>query len=129
MNGATDLDEMLRTLEIERRPGVFGYASIPSGAVPAGLRPAALVEEAEGTTLVAEVGASAGGRSRAALRGSLADPEGALLTRGGGADRGPESPGSTAAGVPANVFAGAFHDHVLVPVADAERAVEALLGT
>ena len=127
MTGATDLADILRTLEIDRRPGVFGYVSIP-GPIPAGVHPAALVAEAEGLTIVAEV---------EQLRAAGLEPEfvAAWLTLRVHSSL--EAVGLTAilarrladAGIPANVLAGAFHDHVLVPIAQADRAIRALAAT
>lgn len=85
----------------------------------------ALVREAEGTTLVLEL--------EAARRSSL--PllmEAAWITLGVHSDL--AAVGMTAAfakalteaGLSCNVIAGAFHDHLLVPRGDADRAMAAL---
>ncbi len=127
MSGRTDLREILESLEVIRRPGEFGYASIPAGDPLPEISFEALVVEDEGTTIVART---------AELRSAGLSPvfEAAWLTIE--AHTALEAIGLTAvlaarlteAGIPANVVAGAYHDHLLVPVDDATRAIAALLG-
>ncbi|WP_432497521.1 ACT domain-containing protein [Kineococcus gypseus] len=126
--GERDLAVLLRSLRPALRPGEFTYRHLPPGStsadVPAGLVPAATVAEEEGLTLVlpaeraGELGEPVGEDERYAwisleVRSAL-DAVGltAALTTA-----------LAAAGVPANVLAGRFHDHVLVPVGRAEEAV------
>jgi hypothetical protein len=121
--GETDLERMLAKLDVERRPGRFTFVT---GEWPT-LRPAALaiIEEAEGTTLVVPSDA-------AALAGAPVEFEAAWLTLT--IHSALEAVGLTAAfskvlgdgGIPCNVLAGYHHDHVLVPVDRVEEAVAAL---
>lgn len=123
MSGETDLDEMLATLDVERRPGRFAFVS---GDHPE-LRTAAvaMIEEAEGTTLVVPVDAA-----RAA--GVDVEFEAAWLTLT--VFSALEAVGLTAAfsaalgavEIPCNVLAGYHHDHLLVPVDRADDAIDAL---
>jgi uncharacterized protein len=116
---------MLSTLCVVRRPGVFAYASL-TGPVPSEVAALATVAEPEGTTVVA----LADDLRRAGVEVLF---ECAWLSLEVHSSL--EAVGLTAAlsarlaaaGIPANVLAGAFHDHVLVPVDDAERAIAALL--
>ena len=123
MSGETDLDKMLATLDVERRPGRCAFVS---GDHP-GLRAAAvaMIEEAEGMTLVVPVDAA-----RAA--GIDIEFEAAWLTLT--VFSALEAVGLTAAfsaalgavEIPCNVLAGYHHDHLLVPVDRADDAIAAL---
>ena len=123
MSGETDLDKMLATLDVERRPGRFAFVS---GDHP-GLRAAAvaLIEEAPGTTLVVPVDA-------ARSAGIDIEFEAAWLTLT--VFSALEAVGLTAAfsaalgavEIPCNVLAGYHHDHLLVPVDRADDAIAAL---
>jgi len=123
-NGDTNLGRMLATLEVKRRPGSYAYVHFS-------IRPAdtdeaeAIIEEAEGTTLVVPL-------EIARIRGWPVVLEAAWLTLQVHSSL--EAIGLTAAvsgalaagGIPCNLLAGAFHDHLLVPVAAADRAIAAL---
>ena len=52
MSGETNLDELLRTMQAVLIPGVFVFAKVPSDAVPQGLSPRMMFQEAEATTLI-----------------------------------------------------------------------------
>ncbi|MFT4773552.1 MAG: hypothetical protein ACI9ME_000851 [Ilumatobacter sp.] len=125
--GETDLAKMLASLQVERRPGVFTYAAV---AVPTSELLAAahgMVNEAESTTLILPVEA-------AELAGLPVDIELAWLSLTVHSSL--EAVGLTAAfaatlgahGIPCNVLAGYHHDHILVPVDKAQRAIDALTG-
>jgi hypothetical protein len=112
---------MLRSLSVVPRPGVFAYVSVerPDAALVACA--AAVVDESEGVTLVldADVARAAGltpvfeaAWLTLAVHSSL---EAVGLTAA-------VSGALAAAGIPCNVIAGAYHDHLLVPV---DRAAEA----
>ncbi len=123
--GETDLDKMLASLRVDRRPGVFTYVAVP---IPTpGLLAAAhgMVTEGELTTLVVPV--------EAAVRAGLpVDIELAWLTLS--VQSSLEAVGLTAAfattlaehDIACNVLAGYHHDHILVPVARAQDAIDAL---
>ncbi len=123
MAGERDLERMLATLEVERRPGTFTYVT---GAWP-GLADAAhaTVIEAEGTTYVVPVEA-------AEAVGAPVEFVGAWLTLTVWSSL--EAVGLTAAfsralgdrGIPCNVLAGHHHDHIVVPADRADEAIAAL---
>ena len=124
--GERDLAALLRTLDVVREPGTFVVAELQSGApVPAAAR--AVVREREGTTVVLEEADAA----RLALAATFPCAWLTLTVHSS-----LEAVGLTAAfaraladaGIAANVLAGLRHDHLLVPVADAERAVHVLRG-
>jgi uncharacterized protein len=52
MSGETDLGSLLRTLTADLVPGVFVFVTLPDGALPPGLTPRMVFQEAEGTTLI-----------------------------------------------------------------------------
>jgi hypothetical protein len=124
--GERDLASMLRSLTVERRPGLFVYVSLerPDAALLA--QAAAMVEESEGVTLVlpGDVARAAGLTSvfeaawlTLAVHSSL-DAVGLTATVSGAL---------AAAGIPCNVIAGTYHDHLLVPAEVASEA-QALLS-
>lgn len=123
MSGIVDLEEILAQLSVSRGgPHVF----ITTAQVPAGARPFAQINEAEGITLVLpldnaeELGLAAG------------QPVFELLTLQVHSSL--EAVGLTAAfaaklaevQVSCNVLAGFYHDHILVPQAAAQTALDAL---
>jgi hypothetical protein len=123
VSGETDLDEMLASLDVERRPGRFAFVT---GDHP-GLRvvAAAMIEETEGTTLVVPADA-------AREAGVDVEFEAAWLTLT--VFSALEAVGLTAAfsaalgavAIPCNVLAGYHHDHLLVPVDQVDEAMTAL---
>ena len=122
--GETNLSKMLATLHVKRRPGTFAYVQFEDR--PADLDGvAALIEESEATTVVAPL-------EIARIRGWEVVFEAAWLTLQVHSSL--EAIGLTAAvsaalgdnGIPCNILAGALHDHILVPVAAADRAVAVL---
>jgi hypothetical protein len=124
MTGETDLQLMLASLRATRRPGEFVFVSLP-GEVPAGLAVAASICEDEGLTVViARAEADAAGLSYDFVAAWISLEVHSAL----------EAVGLTAAfstalgdaGVSCNVLAGYFHDHILVPIADADRALAVL---
>lgn len=120
MAGETDLEVMLATLDVVRRDGAFAFVTgdHPEFAEVA----AARIEEAEGTTWVIPV-------EVAVAAGVAFDFEAAWLTLT--VHSALEAVGLTSAfsralgdaGIPCNVLAGYYHDHLLVPT---ERAVDAI---
>lgn len=126
--GETDLDAMLATLSVDRRPGVFTFVAV--GVPTPGLLAAAdaMVVEGELTTLVLPVGAA----QRAGLPITV---EMAWLTMQVYSSL--EAVGLTAAigerltrrGIACNMLAGYHHDHVLVPLARVDDAIAALTAS
>jgi hypothetical protein len=125
MPGDTDLDRMLATLDVVRRPGTFTFVSGPWPSLAADA--VATVVEDEGTTHVVPVAAAVAG-------GAPIDFEAVWLTLT--VQSALEAVGLTAAvsrvlaeaGIPCNVLAGYHHDHLLVPADRADDAVAALRG-
>jgi hypothetical protein len=122
--GSTDLAEMLRTMQVAVREDEYVYALVEPGHAATCLA-AATVSEDEGTTLVLR-------RQDADEAGLAYEFVAAWLTLS--VHSALEAVGLTAAfsralgdaGIPCNVLAGFHHDHVLVPIADTERALAAL---
>ena len=123
MAGETDLAAMLASLDVERRPGTFAFVTgdHPTFAASA----VASISESEGTTWVLPVDVA-----RAA--GADVEFEAAWLTLT--VHSALDAVGLTAAfsralgdvGIPCNVLAGYYHDHLLVPSDRAEDAIGAL---
>jgi hypothetical protein len=121
--GETDVARMLASLGVERRPERFAFVT---GEWPT-LRgvAVAMVEEAEGTTLVVDA-------DLARANGAPVDTEFAWLTLTVWSSL--EAVGLTAAlsraladaDIACNVLAGYHHDHLLVPVDRADEAIAAL---
>ncbi len=123
MGGETDLEAMLATLEVERRPGTFAFVTGEWPDLAEGSH--AMIREAEGTTLVVDADA-------ATAAGAPVDFEAAWLTLT--LHSALEAVGLTAAfsaalgdrDIPCNVLAGYYHDHLLVPVERVDDAIAAL---
>lgn len=121
---------MLENLTVGRRPGRYTMVTLDPGAgtpVPTVVEDgvAAVVVETEGITVVATV-------EEARSRGWPVEFVGAWLTLE--VHSALEAVGLTAAvsgalaaeGIPANMIAGYYHDHLLVPVDEADRAAAVL---
>lgn len=119
------LPQLLASLQPELRPGVYVYATLPPTADPQLYAPLATIRETEAlTVIVPEAVAEQAGlpihfrcawitlhvHSDLAAVGLTAAVAGALTTTG----------------ISCNVLAGTWHDHLLVPVADAEAALATL---
>ena len=123
--GETDLDNMLATLRVERRPGVFIYAAARAPAPELLAAAHGVVTEDDLTTLVLPVEAA----ERAGLPVELEMAWLSLTVQSS-----LEAVGLTAAfsatlgkaGIPCNVLAGFHHDHILVPADRAQQAIDVL---
>ncbi len=123
--GETDLQTMLDTLGVERRPGVFTFVAIEQPDAELLALADATVVERESTTLVLPVEVA----ERAGL-GVVGEMAWLSLTVNSSLD----AVGLTAAfakilgdeGISCNVLAGFHHDHILVPVDRADDAIRAL---
>jgi hypothetical protein len=119
------VQSLLRTLQPLRHPGVVVYALVPAGFDAAALQPIATVHEPEGLTLVLdEERAQAAGldvRGRMAWItlqvDSLLGDVGLTAAVAGALAR---------ANIPCNVIAAVHHDHVFVPIENADAAMAAL---
>ncbi len=122
--GEKDLRTLLATMRPARRDGEFVYVLWPHGRPLTGGIEAA-VREAEGLTVVMP-------RAEADSLGLSYDFVGAWITLEVHSSleavglTAAVSAALTAAKISCNVLAGFHHDHLLVPVADVERALEAL---
>lgn len=118
--GETDLARMLASLDVEQRPGRFTFVTGDWPTLTAVA--AAVVDEAEGRTLVVDAAA-------ARSAGAPVEFEAAWLTLTVHSSL--DAVGLTAsvsrvladAGISCNVLAGYHHDHLLVP---ADRAADAV---
>jgi hypothetical protein len=118
-----DLDELLAQLSVSRRPG--RWCMVSDVAVPRGMAVAATVAEDEGTTSVLAV-------TDAEKLGARPDFVAAWLTVE--VSSALEVVGLTAAlatalaaeDIACNVLAGYHHDHLLVPIEKADRAIAVL---
>jgi hypothetical protein len=122
--GERDLDTILATMDVVRRPGAFAYVQVATGTTaPPGA--AAMIDEGATTTYVvaADSPAAAGATFRAAWLTITVHTalDGVGLTAA-------LATALAAVGIPANVLAGLTHDHLLVPEERAGAAVAALLA-
>ena len=129
MTGMTNLDQMLAQIVPELSQSEYVFASFPGARYGdlASLAPVACVQEKEGLTLVLErsVAETAGVSCDQLFRRISLNVHSSLV-----------SVGLTAAvsaaladnGIPANMIAGAFHDHIYVPSGQASEAMEVLLS-
>ncbi len=119
-----NLQVLLRTMAPDLHPQPYGIAVWTGGPMP--FAPFATVAEAEGMTVVADLGAmqAAGLTSEAWARITLtvhSDLAAVGLTAAFAAALGAE-------GISANVIAGVFHDHIFVQWALRQQAVAALVA-
>ena len=123
--GGTDLDAMLASLAVERRPGVFTFIAVdvPTQGLIAAAH--AVVTEGRLTTLVLPVEAAERAGQPVAVRLAWlsltvqSSLEAVGLTAA-------VSARLAAAGIACNVLAGYHHDHVLVPVDRVDEATALL---
>lgn len=121
-----DLSTLLRSMEPELHEGVYVFVSVPSGqAMSPGVEPLATFREQEGLSLVLrEEDAQAAGldilfRCLWISLTVCSDLEAVGLTAA-------FATALAERGIPSNVVAGAFHDHLFVPVDRADDAMSAL---
>lgn len=123
--GETDLEKMLATLDVERRPGVFTFVAVADPDRALAEVAHATVREGDTTTLVLTVD-----DARRAGLDVVTEMAWLSLTVQSSLD----AVGLTAAvsqvlgdaGVACNVLAGYHHDHLLVPAEQAASAITAL---
>jgi len=128
MSGEENLAVMLQTMSPQVNPGEFVYCSFPDGNYGdhQALSPVAAYVEREGLTLVLP-------RSRADEHGLPYESVFRCITLMVHSSL--MGVGLTAAvstrlahqGISANMMAGYYHDHIFIPVADADRALQALV--
>lgn len=93
------LAQLLRSMEPIRNPGVYVFASLPHGSDVSALQPVATVREREGITVVVD--------EAVGLTAAFASALGQ-------------------ANISCDVVAGAFHDHIFVPVESADDTMTTL---
>jgi hypothetical protein len=123
--GERDLASMLRSLTVERRPGVFAYVSVERPSAELVSLAAAVVEESEGVTLVLPVDTARDAGLTPVFEATWLTLEVHSSLDAIGLTAA-VSNALAAAGIPCNVIAGAYHDHLLVPVARATEATNCL---
>ena len=127
MSGETDLARLLQTMRPERNPGEYVYCLLDSPERAAALRPVGMFREQEGTTVILSREQAQAESLPCALvcawitltvHSSL---EAVGLTAA-------VSKALTQANISCNVVAAYYHDHLFVPLEDADRAMETLLA-
>lgn len=121
----SNLDRLLATLEPVLHEGTYAYCSVPHGPHAAAAQAIATFREAEGLTLVLP-------EAEAARHALAVLFRAAWITLTVHSDL--QAVGLTAAfagalgqaGISCNVMAAAYHDHLFVPAADAQRALACL---
>ncbi|MBI5295668.1 MAG: ACT domain-containing protein [Chloroflexi bacterium] len=125
MNGETDLETLLQNMRPELNAGGYVFCTLASREQAAALDPLCLFQEREGVTVI--------------LPSEQADALGLAYTQAFAwitltVHSSLEAVGLTAAfsralteaGISCNVAAAYYHDHIFVPIGDAERAMDAL---
>ena len=125
MTGETDLGTLLRSMSATLAPGTFVFATVPGGAVPPGLAPRMVFQEAEGTTLILlrEEAEAAGLAFEFPCRMITLNVHSALSAVGFIARIASEL---AKAGMGVNPVSGYFHDHLFLPEDRAEEALDIL---
>jgi uncharacterized protein len=122
--GETDLRALLAGMRPTLRPGEFVFCTLPPGEpVPPGVAPFATVREDEGLTVVMERARADAATCSAPFRAITLAVQSSLDAVGFIAA---VARALAAAGIPANVISGYYHDHLLVPSTHAQRALEVL---
>ncbi|OSP55968.1 ACT domain-containing protein [Pseudoruegeria sp. SK021] len=125
MTGETDLTKLLRTMSADLVGGLFVFATVADGIVPAGLDPVMTCREAEGTTVIVP-------KDTAEAQGMTWDFPCRMITL--------QVHSSLAAvgflaritqalaqgGIGVNPVSGYFHDHLFVPDGRQDEALEIL---
>ena len=125
MIGEQNLEILLRDMRPELHPGEFVFCSLDPQTDPSPVRPLGSFREQEGLTVILS-------KSQADQLGLPYAFVGAWITLN--VHSALESVGMTAAvsqslaqaGIPCNVVAGYYHDHLFVPAIEAQRALEIL---
>jgi hypothetical protein len=121
----SNLAQLLRSMEPIRNPGVYVFASLPHGSDVSALQPVVTVQEREGVTVVLDEAVAQAAQLQVLFRA-------AWITLNVHSDL--QAVGLTAAfatalgqaNISCNVIAGAFHDHIFVPIESADDAMTTL---
>ena len=126
MNGETDLVKLLQNMKPERNPGEYVFCLVDSYEQAAALQPVGIFREKEGITVILpkeQADAMSLPYSLVCVWITLtihSSLEAVGLTAS-------VSRALTEANISCNVVAAYHHDHIFVPIADADRAMNALL--
>ncbi len=121
----SDLNVLLQSMQPALHEGVYVYCVVPHGSAMQGLSPVVTVTEAEGLTLVLpeqqalDAGLAILFRAAWITLTMHSDLQAIGLTDAFATALGE-------AGISCNVVAGAYHDHIFVPVEKGESAMDAL---
>jgi hypothetical protein len=121
----SNLTALLRSMEPVLHEGVYAYCTVTHDDPIAALAPVVTVRESEGLTLVVPEEQAVAAGLRVLFRAAWisltvhSDLEAVGLTAAFSGALGQ-------AGISCNVVAGAFHDHLFVPVAQAQNALQVL---
>jgi uncharacterized protein len=121
-----DLKLLLQTLEPTLNSGVYAYCSVPFNANLSKTVPLATFRELEGLTVVLEESVAIAANFKVLFRAAWitlrvqSDLQAVGLTAAFASALG-------AAGISCNVIAAAFHDHIFVPIEDAQAAMAVLI--
>lgn len=121
----SDLDTLLRSMEPTLHDGVYAYCVVPYDVDLHALAPVVSVQEAEGLTLVLPQRQAIDAGLKILFRAAWitlkvhSDLQAVGLTAAFAGALGE-------AGISCNVVAGAFHDHLFVPMHEGERALDVL---
>jgi hypothetical protein len=124
-HGISDLATLIRSMEPVLNPGTYAYASVPLGSDISQIDAIATVREPEGLTLVVTEETALGLGLQVLFRCAWitlhvhSDLQAVGLTAAFATALGK-------AGISCNVVAGAYHDHIFVPVERAGAALAAL---
>lgn len=119
------LSELLRTMEPELHDGVYVFASMPPGSTLSGIEPLSTFREKEGLSVIVSEREALGAALPVLFRAAWisltvhSDLEAVGLTAAVAA-------ALAEGGISCNVVAGAFHDHLFVPVDRAQEALDRL---
>jgi uncharacterized protein len=118
----SDLAALLRSMDPALHEGIYVYTSIPGGQIPDGLSVIAFVREPEGLSIVIPESEALEARLPILFRCAWitltvnSDLQAVGLTAAFAAALGN-------AAISCNVVAGAYHDHLFVPIESAEQAM------
>jgi hypothetical protein len=121
----SNLAVLLSSMEPELHAGTFAYCVVPHGADISALSPVATVSEREGLTLILPEEQAINANLPVLFRAGWitltvhSDLQAVGLTAAFAGALG-------RADISCNVIAGAYHDHIFVPVEQSRRALEAL---
>ena len=125
MNGETDLVKLLQHMKPERNPGEYVFCLVVSYEQAAALQPVGIFQEKEGITVILpkeQADAMSLPYSLVCVWITLtihSSLEAVGLTAA-------VSRALTEANISCNVVAAYYHDHIFVPIADADRAMNVL---